>query len=222
MASLAAALKNAIQVEFQLEDAELASEALPSDGKRKVILFYEAAEGGAGVLRRLAREPGALPAVARQALELCHFDPVTGADLGGAPSAKEACEAACYDCLLSYGNQRDHRLLDRKKIAATLLQLATSTVRVSDTPDTPEEHVKKLKALAGSNLERKWLDFLAARGHALPTAAQKAIPGDLRPPRLPVRRERRRVHRRPGPRLPEHRRARHRRSARRSRMPGTS
>jgi hypothetical protein len=177
MASLAAALKNAIQVEFQLEDAELASEALPSDGKRKVILFYEAAEGGAGVLRRLAREPDALPAVARQALELCHFDPETGADRGGAPGAKEPCEAACYDCLLSYGNQRDHRLLDRKRIAGLLMQLATATVSVSGTPDTPEEHVRKLKALAGSNLERAWLDFLATRGHALPTAAQKATPG---------------------------------------------
>lgn len=177
MASLAAALKNAIQVEFQLEDAELASEALPSDGKRNVILFYEAAEGGAGVLRRLAREPGALPAVARQALELCHFDPDTGVDLGRAPSAKEDCEAACYDCLLSYGNQRDHRLLDRKKVAALLLRLTTSDVAVSDTPDTPEQHLKKLKALAGSNLERRWLDFLFERGHALPTAAQKATPG---------------------------------------------
>ena len=177
MASLAAALKNAIQVEFQLEEAELAAEALPNEGSRRVILFYEAAEGGAGVLRRLAREPGALPAVARRALELCHFDPETGIDLGRAPHAREACEAACYDCLLSYGNQRDHRLLDRKRIAATLMRLATATVSVSDTPDTPEEHVKKLKALAGSNLERRWLDLLLARGHALPTSAQKAIPG---------------------------------------------
>ena len=176
MASLAAALKNAIQVEFQLEDAELASEALPSDGKRNVILFYEAAEGGAGVLRRLAREPGALPAVARQALELCHFDPDTGEDSRHSPNAKEDCEAACYDCLLSYGNQRDHRLLDRQRIAGILLRIAKGKVAVSDTPDKPADHLKKLKALAGSNLERKWLDYLFDHGHVLPTAAQKAIP----------------------------------------------
>ncbi len=62
MASLAAALKSAIQVEFQLEDSELAAEPLPSDDDRRLILFYESAEGGAGVLRRLVDEPDALPA----------------------------------------------------------------------------------------------------------------------------------------------------------------
>jgi superfamily II DNA/RNA helicase len=177
MASLAAALKNAIQVEFQLEDSELAAESLPDESKRRVILLYEAAEGGAGVLRRLAREPGALPAVARRALELCHFDPMTGEDRGCAPGAKERCEAACYDCLLSYGNQRDHRLLDRLRIKDLLLRLATANVEVSDGPDTPEEHLQKLKALAGSGLERHWLDFLHQRGHVLPTYAQRATPG---------------------------------------------
>ena len=177
MASLAAALKNAIQVEFQLEDAELAAEPLPDEGRRRVILLYEAAEGGAGVLRRLAREPGALPAVARRALELCHFDPETGEDRGSAPGAREPCEAACYDCLLSYGNQPDHRLLDRWRIRDLLLRLAAGEVAVSDAPDTPEEHLARLKKLAGSDLERRWLDFLHARGHVLPTSAQRAITG---------------------------------------------
>ena len=177
MASLAAALKNAIQVEFQLEDAELAAEPLPDESRRRVILLYEAAEGGAGVLRRLAREPGALPAVARRALELCHFDPETGEDRGSAPGAKERCEAACYDCLLSYGNQRDHRLLDRQRIRDLLLRLATAEVSISDGPEPPDVHLAKLKALSGSEFERHWLDFLHARGHVLPASAQRATQG---------------------------------------------
>src|SRR5690606_20239452 len=114
MASLQPALKSAIQVLYQLEDNELAAEPLPTADERRVILLCESAEGGAGVLRQLVSSPGALAEVAREALRICHFDPETGEDLGGRPGAKEPCEAACYDCLMSYYNQMDHRLLDRK------------------------------------------------------------------------------------------------------------
>ena len=78
MASLQAALKNAIQVTYQLEDNELAAEPLPNRDERKLLLLYEAAEGGAGVLRRLLDDANALRDVAREALRLCHFDPDTG------------------------------------------------------------------------------------------------------------------------------------------------
>ena len=175
MASLAAALKNAIQVEYQLEDSELASESLPSDGKRQIILFYEAAEGGAGVLRRLAKEQGAWPAVARRALEICHFDPQTGADLDKAPGAKERCEAACYDCLLSYGNQRDHRLLDRQLLRDLLLRMAAASVDISGTAETRAEQLQRLKTLSESTLEHAWLDFLNDNGLALPAHAQRPL-----------------------------------------------
>jgi hypothetical protein len=49
LASLQAALKNAIQVLYQPEENELAAEPLPSVDDRRTLLFYEAAEGGAGV-----------------------------------------------------------------------------------------------------------------------------------------------------------------------------
>jgi len=175
MASLAAALKNAIQVEFQLEDSELAVEALPSDADRRVILLYEAAEGGAGVLRRIARDPEATAQVARRALELCHFDPVTGEDRGMAPRAKEPCEAACYDCLLAYGNQRDHRLLDRKLIRELLLRLAAAHVETGVGPGSASSHYERLRAVAGSDLERRWLAYLHEGGYVLPSAAQPLL-----------------------------------------------
>ena len=99
MASLEAALKSALQVVFQLEDNELASHPLPSPDDRRRILFYEAAEGGAGVLRRLVEEPGALAEVARVALEVCHFDPDTGDDRGAhrtsASAARRPATTAC-------------------------------------------------------------------------------------------------------------------------------
>src|SRR2546422_8225726 len=82
-------LKHAIQVVYQLEEAELAAEPLPSQDDRRILFFYEAAEGGAGVLRRLLDDPQALPRVAKQALQLCHFDPETGTDLRRGPRACE-------------------------------------------------------------------------------------------------------------------------------------
>jgi ATP-dependent helicase YprA (DUF1998 family)/very-short-patch-repair endonuclease len=179
MASLQPALKNALQVRYQLEDSELAVEPLPKADDRRLILLYEAAEGGAGVLRQLLDDAAALAEVAGLALRLCHFDPETGDDpalAGRAPHAREDCEAACYDCLMSYGNQPDHRLLDRLQIRDLLLQLTESVVKASPVGLPRAEHVARLKALCDSDLEREWLDFVDQRNLRLPDAAQHAIP----------------------------------------------
>src|SRR6266702_2381306 len=175
MASLQAILKSAIQVKYQLEDNELAAEPLPDEIERNLILLYESAEGGAGVLRRLLDEPQALREVAQEALRLCHFDPETGADLRHAPRAQEACEAACYDCLLSYYNQRDHRLLDRQAIRDFLFDLAEAHVVAGPTEKPRSEHLEHLMRQADSELERKWLRYLEKHQFHLPTHAQRLI-----------------------------------------------
>jgi very-short-patch-repair endonuclease len=182
MATLQAALKQAIQIEYQLEDNELACEPLPSRSNRKCILFYESAEGGAGVLRHLATRPKALAQVARHALELCHFDPETGDDLRKAPGMDEECEAACYNCLMSYSNQMDHELLDRSMIRDYLLRLASCEISVSPSSVSRGEHFRRLLALCESKLEKEWLTFVEENGLNLPSHAQyvvKAVPTRL-------------------------------------------
>ena len=176
MASLQPALKNAVQVLYQLEDNELAAEPLPTWDNRRLILLYESAEGGAGVLRQLVSDPQAIKNVARKALELSHFDPDTREDLKRAPDATEDCEAACYNCLMSYYNQPDHRLLDRHLIKTPLFELLHGEVRVSPTSLERDVHLEQLKAMCESNLEREWLDFLSERNLLLPDVAQKVIP----------------------------------------------
>jgi ATP-dependent helicase YprA (DUF1998 family) len=176
MASLQAALKSAIQVEFQLEDGELAAESLPNSGVRRHLLLYEAAEGGAGVLRRLVEEPSALQRVARRALEICHFDPETGVDQGGPPWRKERCEAACYDCLMSYYNQPDHKLLDRKRLGDLLGELLKARVEVAPTGLSRDEQFERLNRVAASDLERRWLQFLMEGNYRLPTEAARLFP----------------------------------------------
>lgn len=175
MATLQAALKNAIQVVYQLEDNELAVEPLPDLDHRRSMLFYEAAEGGAGVLRRLVDDPAALSRVAEEALALCHFDPKTGEDLRRAEGIDEDCEAACYHCLMSYGNQRDHSYLDRHLVREPLLALCQAEVQVSPTARPRGDHFADLVALCDSQLEKSWLRFLDDQGFHLPTAAQRRI-----------------------------------------------
>ena len=186
-ASLQAALKHAVQVYFQLEDIEVKAEPLPDRDHPTQILFIESTEGGAGVLRRLVYEQGALAEVAREALRICHFDPHGGEDLGG---ASEPCTAACYDCLMSYGNQGDHHLLDRRAVRELLMAAAGATVTITQEPSTQwamsavrpeadqsaqETPLNRLLRLSGSDLERRWLRWLDCNGLRLPTAAQKLV-----------------------------------------------
>lgn len=175
MASLQSALKSAIQVTNQLEDNELAAEPLPTRADRKLLLFFEASEGGAGVLRRLVEDPRAVGEVCREALRVCHFDPENGTDLRRAHGSNEDCEAACYDCLMSYGNQIDHGLLDRKSIVEVLTELASGAVRAAPAAAARVEHLAELMRLAGSRLERRWLEFIETRRLRLPTRAQVLI-----------------------------------------------
>jgi ATP-dependent helicase YprA (DUF1998 family)/very-short-patch-repair endonuclease len=175
MASLQAALKRAIQAVYQLEDNELTAEPLPDFKNRRILMFYEAAEGGAGVLRRMVDDPGALRVVARKALEICHFDPDTGEDLRRAPRAREDCEAACYDCLLSYGNQREHPILDRQRIRELLLAFANATVETSPTEAPRDGHLETLLRGCESDLEREWLTKVHDSGLRLPDKGQAFI-----------------------------------------------
>lgn len=173
MASLQAAIKNAIQYLYELEDSELAAEPLPEKENRRSILIYEAAEGGAGVLRRIIDDPKAICRVAERALLLCHFEAETGNDLRRSEYSDEDCEAACYDCLMSYRNQTDHNLLDRHLIRDVLLELSKTEARTSPAPKPRSEHLENLIRLAGSKLEKQWLDFIEINNYRLPSDAQK-------------------------------------------------
>lgn len=175
MVSLEAALKTAIQVCYQLEDNELAAELLLAGDAPRVLLLYESAEGGAGVLLQRLDDPGAFAQVATKALEVCHFDPDTGADRRQSSPAAEECEAACYDCLMHYANQPVHRLLDRQAIRDALLRMSRGRTETAPGERPRGDHLTALGRLAGSDLERRWLAHLDAHGLRLPTHAQQFV-----------------------------------------------
>jgi len=165
--SLLYALKRGIEQVFQLEESELGVQQV-GRGNHRALFFYEAAEGGLGVLRRLVEEPGALALVAQEALRICHIAP-DGAD------QKPECKRACYECLLSFQNQAEAHLLDRRRVRPLLEELSKAQVALRTKGLSREEHLAWLWKHTQSELERRLLTFLAEGGYRLPDQAQKSI-----------------------------------------------
>jgi ATP-dependent helicase YprA (DUF1998 family) len=169
-ATLQYALQRGIEQLFQIEEAELAVERIGS-GRHQTLLFWEAAEGGVGVLRRLIEEGEAIAQVAQAALERCHFDPQTLTDY------KPECAQACYECLLSYTNQRDYARLNRHLVRDILMQLSHGRTHPRQAGRDYEAQYRWLRSLTDSrsDLERRLVDHLYGSKRRLPDEAQKPL-----------------------------------------------
>jgi Lhr-like helicase len=177
MTTLQHALARGLEVVFQLEEGEILTEPVPSRDRRRAILLFEATEGGAGVLGRVTSEPYALAQVARAALELMHYRELDAAVAEAAvdalaETADAHCVAGCYRCLLSYYNQPDHELIDRKNSGALTILLRLARSRVAAT--LPQEEVKSngdwRAALTHWGLPAPDGDPLTVEGTVLPLA----------------------------------------------------
>ncbi|MHC9166378.1 DEAD/DEAH box helicase [Pseudomonas aeruginosa] len=176
MATLQAALKRGIEMTFQIEESELVAEPLPKSDERRALLFYEAAEGGAGVLTRLANNPADLALVADKALQLIHYRaPQNGVwALDDLPSLERSdelgnhqCEAGCYQCLLSYFNQPDHEHINRRNADVLKLLVALANAQVQPPMDSPTA------AAPGASADEPldaWLTALRQAGAMQPDA----------------------------------------------------
>jgi Lhr-like helicase len=173
MATLQAALRRGVEMTFQIEESELVAEPLPKVDDRRALLFYEAAEGGAGVLTRLALESRGISDVAAAALELMHYRRPEGkwrvedlTDLEHKDAkGNSVCEAGCYQCLLSYFNQPDHPLIDRRQPDALALLVALANAEV-----IPTERAASGVTATPHGAVTSWLQALQAKGLRQPDA----------------------------------------------------
>jgi len=87
------------------------------------------------------------------------------------------CEAGCYRCLLSYYNQPDHELIDRRDPAVLrlLCRLTEAEARKGTEGRSFDEQFEELARLSGSSLERAWLEQVRTSGYRLPDRAQPLI-----------------------------------------------
>ncbi|HNT74631.1 MAG TPA: DEAD/DEAH box helicase [Anaerolineae bacterium] len=153
-------LLRALLVAFNLDEREVAGFLAPAadDAALYRVVLYETSAGGSGVLAAL-REPERLRLLLARARELLHAE--------GA-----GCEKACYECLLSFYNQRDHDKLDRTLVLPWLQALAQVTVTPVQDNDAA---FAQLAAQCQSDLERRVLQAIRDRGLSLPDQAQTTL-----------------------------------------------
>ncbi|MCP4544844.1 MAG: DUF1998 domain-containing protein, partial [bacterium] len=150
-----------LMVAFNLDESELSGFlTLGTDEEIPYrIVIYETTVGGSGVLASLA-EPGRLGMAVMRALELLHDDDAEG-----------GCERACYDCLLSFYNQRNHKSLDRQLVLPWLRALKELAVGAV----VDEDALAVLDAQCQSDLERQVLQAIHDRDLSLPDTAQEIL-----------------------------------------------
>ncbi|MCG7879244.1 MAG: endonuclease domain-containing protein, partial [Candidatus Thiodiazotropha endolucinida] len=80
-------------------------------------------------------------------------------------------------CLLSYYNQPDHELIDRRnpKVLEILRALTRATIVASTGGRTHSDQSEQLERLSGSSLEKAWLGYVEKNGHRLPDKAQLTL-----------------------------------------------
>jgi hypothetical protein len=146
---------------------------LPDPDNRGRALLVESAEGGAGALRRLVDDRDALALAARSALEIMHFDPVTGEDLSRDEEERERCVLACYECLLSYANQNVHGMINRHLVRDWLLQLAAGSAEPTPGPTVPTAEPTE----PASPQAATFLVWLRSHNYRLPDEVDTEIAG---------------------------------------------
>jgi len=166
--SLSVAIMQSLQITMNIDADELQSFLMPhnEDENRSVIIIYETAEGGAGILKALS-ETSTFRAVMKEARKILHeHDP-----------ADKACQKACYLCLCDYYNQRVHDKLDRTLVLPVLKTLSEATVE-STRPPSFEKEYNDLLEKCESELEEKFLKLVKSSGLRLPDEAQYLIQDD--------------------------------------------
>lgn len=163
--SLSEAIMQSLQITMNIDVDELQSFLMPhpDDEKRHVIIIYESAEGGAGILKALTGT-STFRAVMKEGRKILHENDPAG----------KACIKACYLCLCNYYNQRVHDHLDRNLVLPTLQLLSGSDVQKS-LVDVTNKKYSYLMAKCDSSFEKEVLEAIRAKGVKLPDDAQYLI-----------------------------------------------
>nr|MDO8113472.1 DEAD/DEAH box helicase [Candidatus Sigynarchaeota archaeon] len=117
-------LLQSIQLAFNMSERELGGILTPiPDSKENYIIIYETEDGGVGVLKSLVSNPERWKKAIEMMREILHVKSFIPFE-----EYPEACDRACYNCLLGYWNQRDHVFLNRNAVIPLIQQWSVSKI----------------------------------------------------------------------------------------------
>lgn len=160
--TLITAIHRGILIAFNLEEREIGYflSSNPGSDTEYRMIFYENTTGGIGCLSAMVEEP-----VFRQVLNKT-YEILHGNDESG-------CEEACYQCLLSFYNQRDHAYLNRHLALDWIDELGEFEITQEDAFD--QEHFDLLMEQSEHESEKQVLNAIKDHQIRLPDEAQKLI-----------------------------------------------
>lgn len=155
-----------IQISLDLSDKEIDGFLNPHpkhEGLYRVVLF-EKAEGGVGILKSLTNVNRFKEIVSRS-LELLHkYDP-----------EEQKCQIACYNCLLTFFNQRIHHFIDRRLVLPLLDEMTDLEITKIEEDIKDDRDFEELLDKCDSNLEKVVLRKIKELALRIPDEAQKII-----------------------------------------------
>lgn len=163
--TLKEAVYQGILVAFNLDEEEIGTFVKPATGEHGLvtIVIYETSEGGAGMLHSLI-DDNRFRQVIREAQTVLHGDP-----------DDDGCERACYECLMSFYNQREHEPFDRTLVESWFesMEKLTLTEITGETEDGSQ--FSELLDACESSFEREVLYAIRDDWVDLPDEAQHLI-----------------------------------------------
>jgi superfamily II DNA/RNA helicase len=167
--SLSYAIKRGIERLFQVEENEIGVRVMGTKEKPN-ILIYEASEGSLGILSQLIQEPVRMKELFTESYRCMHFDPNTREETDFGKSLPKA----SYQDLLSYYNQRDHDILNRREVKEVLEQLMDCDYSPNQGSNDYDSQYKYLidNYDRNSATEKPFIEYLHKNKLALPDKAQ--------------------------------------------------
>ena len=173
------AITLSIVLTYNLEENEIQGFLNPIPGKaEQQIVIFESEEGGTGVMRSLLNpDLDRFDKFVENMARLLHIQSIDPYE-----ETRDACKEACYNCLLTFRNQREHFMINRTLVLPFIKKMkgCIFSRMEKESVDISEDHLEVLKSKCDSMLEKAVLDEIIRQKIDLPTEAQKIFfEGDI-------------------------------------------